>query len=69
MVVHSRTDYVDYPEPERMRHLLRLWLSTPDGRPLPRGYSERYHNLEAGQRPAGGIMIPGTRLQTPLEAE
>ena len=69
VVVHSRTDYVDYPEPERMRHLLRLWLSTPDGRPLPAGYSERYHNLETGQRPAGGIMIPGTRLQTPLEAE
>jgi hypothetical protein len=26
-VVHARSDYEDYPEPERKRHLLRLWLS------------------------------------------
>lgn len=26
-VVHSRTEYEDWPEPERKRHLLRLWLS------------------------------------------
>ena len=25
--LHARTDYVDYEEPERRRHLLRLWLS------------------------------------------
>ena len=25
--VHARTGYEDYPEPERRRHLLRLWLS------------------------------------------
>jgi len=26
-VVHARTEYDDYDEPERRRHLLRLWLS------------------------------------------
>lgn len=26
-VVHARTGYRDWPEPERKRHLLRLWLS------------------------------------------
>ena len=26
-VVHSRSEYDDHPEPERRRHLLRLWLS------------------------------------------
>lgn len=26
-VVHARTAYQDHPEPERRRHLLRLWLS------------------------------------------
>jgi hypothetical protein len=26
-VLHSRTDYEDWPEPSRRRHLLRLWLS------------------------------------------
>lgn len=28
-IVHARTEYQDYPEPERRRHLLRLWLSLP----------------------------------------
>jgi alpha-ketoglutarate-dependent taurine dioxygenase len=28
-VLHKRTAYEDFPEPERKRHLLRLWLSTP----------------------------------------
>jgi hypothetical protein len=26
-VIHARTAYEDFPEPERKRHLLRLWLS------------------------------------------
>jgi hypothetical protein len=26
-ILHARTAYEDYPEPERKRHLLRLWLS------------------------------------------
>ncbi len=26
-ILHARTAYQDYPEPERRRHLLRLWLS------------------------------------------
>lgn len=25
-ILHARTSYEDYPEPERKRHLLRLWL-------------------------------------------
>ncbi len=29
-VIHARTDYEDHPEPERKRHLLRLWLSIED---------------------------------------
>lgn len=30
--VHARTAYVDWPEPDRRRHLLRLWLDRrPDG--------------------------------------
>ena len=30
-VLHARTDYEDYAEPERKRHLLRLWISLPMG--------------------------------------
>lgn len=32
--LHSRTSYDDFPEPERRRHLLRLWLKRDVGRPL-----------------------------------
>jgi hypothetical protein len=30
VVLHARTAYEDHPEPEKKRHLLRLWLSLPD---------------------------------------
>lgn len=33
-VLHARTSFEDYPEPERMRHLLRLWISVPEPLPL-----------------------------------
>ncbi|MFG1709630.1 TauD/TfdA family dioxygenase [Nonomuraea sp. M3C6] len=32
VVLHSRTAYDDHPEPDRRRHLLRLWLTTGPGR-------------------------------------
>lgn len=28
VLLHSREEYVDHPEPDRRRHLLRLWLRT-----------------------------------------
>ncbi|MGV6874568.1 TauD/TfdA family dioxygenase [Pseudochelatococcus sp. B33] len=31
--LHSRTEFEDYPEPDRKRHLVRLWLRVPQGRP------------------------------------
>jgi hypothetical protein len=33
-VLHARTDYEDFPESERKRHLLRLWISLPARAPL-----------------------------------
>jgi hypothetical protein len=30
VVLHKRTAYTDWPEPERRRHLLRLWLAARD---------------------------------------
>jgi len=69
VVVHSRTEFEDYAEPERKRHLLRLWLATPDGRPLSPAYRNRYGHLGPEDRPAGGIVVPGTKFKAPLEAE
>jgi len=64
-LLHDRTSFVDWPDPERKRHLLRLWLAAPGARPLPPIYAERYGGIEIGDR--GGIICPGTRLHAPLE--
>lgn len=34
-VMHARTEYEDYPEPERKRELIRLWLTVPRDLGLP----------------------------------
>ncbi|MBI5088019.1 MAG: TauD/TfdA family dioxygenase [Actinobacteria bacterium] len=38
--LHSRTGVVDGPEPQRRRHLLRLWLHREGGRPLAPGFGK-----------------------------
>jgi hypothetical protein len=63
-ILHARSAYEDWAEPERKRHLLRLWLCPPDARPLPPVFSEVYGRTTVGDR--GGIICPGTRLHAPL---
>jgi hypothetical protein len=46
VVLHSRTDFEDYPEPERKRHLLRLWLRTPGYDSLPPFFQPRFEDME-----------------------
>lgn len=41
-VLHSRTDYEDWPERERRRYLLRLWLDTGRVTALPASYVDRF---------------------------
>ena len=67
-IVHARTEYDDHAEDARNRHLLRLWLSVPDGRPLPPCFAERYGTVELGTV-RGGIVCPGTQLTIPFNAE
>ncbi len=67
-IYHARTEFEDHPEQERKRHMLRLWLSAPNGRPLPPEFAERYGNIEAGTV-RGGIICEGTTFKAPLEAE
>jgi hypothetical protein len=66
-VLHDRTAFQDWPEPERKRHLLRLWLAPQQARPLPVVYAERYGSVVPGQR--GGIVVDGTRYTIPWQAE
>jgi hypothetical protein len=65
-MLHDRTEFEDWPEPARKRHLLRLWLAVPGARPLPAIYAERFGKIEIGDR--GGIIVPGAILNAPLEA-
>ncbi|MBL8384943.1 MAG: TauD/TfdA family dioxygenase [Burkholderiales bacterium] len=65
-ILHSRNDFENWPEPERQRHLLRLWIAPPGGRPLPDVYAARYGGTTPGDR--GGIIVPGTRLSVSLAA-
>jgi len=62
--LHDRTGFVDWPEPEDRRHLLRLWLSLPQDRVLPECFKERYGSIEIGNR--GGIITSETQLHAPI---
>src|SRR5215813_12270782 len=64
-ILHDRTAFEDFPEPERKRHLLRLWLAPPGARRLPEVYAERFGAITPGNR--GGITVEGSRPTVVLE--
>src|SRR3546814_14376551 len=51
---HARTDYEDHEEPNRKRHLLRLWLAVHWSRPPPAAVKEAWHDVAQGSV-RGGI--------------
>jgi hypothetical protein len=63
-VFHARTAYVDYAPPAPRRHLLRLWLATPESeggwkRPFP----------DSSHPKRGGIQVNDQEETCPLDAE
>ncbi|WP_394378351.1 TauD/TfdA family dioxygenase [Saccharopolyspora spinosa] len=56
--LHSRTRFEDFDEPEKKRHLLRLWITLYRGKPLPAGF---------GRNP-GYVDTTGARGGLPLSA-
>ena len=64
-IFHDRTAFVDWPKPERKRHLLRLWLAPSSARPLPEVFAERYGSVTPGQR--GGVIVAGTVMKVPID--
>jgi hypothetical protein len=64
-ILHDRTGFQDWEAPEKKRHLLRLWLCPPDGRPLPEVFTQRWGSVAIGNR--GGIRVAGAKLNAPLE--
>lgn len=66
--LHARGAFTDHLENDQKRHLLRLWISPTDDRPLPDAYKEILGgSVEIGNR--GGIVVDGTELKITLEAE
>jgi hypothetical protein len=66
-LLHDRTSFIDWPEPDRHRHMLRLWLSVPGDRPLRECFRQRYGSIEIGNR--GGIMVGPSRERRAQTAE
>lgn len=48
VTLHSRTPFEDFDEPDRKRHLFRLWLCVPDSQPLPPEWEEYYGDARGG---------------------
>ena len=68
VIFHSRRGYQDHTDPDRKRHLLRIWLKALDGRPLPDPFYERHGTRQTVDRP-GGIVGPDTVLNAPIYRE
>ena len=65
-LLHDRTAFEDWPEPERKRHLLRLWLAPQNARPLPPIFAEHFGSITPGDR--GGLGVKGGKRIAPLDA-
>lgn len=66
--LHARSEFDDWEDVDRRRHLLRLWLAPPTERPLPDVYEDIYGGpLTIGNR--GGIHVADTQEHIVLEAE
>ena len=58
-ILHARTAFEDWPEPERKRHLMRLWLNErAGGRPTVPGFRDEIQ----------GIEVKGTKHCAPVDA-
>lgn len=63
-VLHARTAYKDYAPPAPRRHLMRLWLSTPEEEG---GWKLPFHDSKEKKR--GGIQVNNTAPVAPEDAE
>jgi hypothetical protein len=61
VMLHTRRGFEDWPDPARRRHLLRLWLRDPNGRPISKEQREG--------RVGTGVNIKGVQRIAPLDAE
>jgi alpha-ketoglutarate-dependent taurine dioxygenase len=50
-MMHARTSFTNFPEPERKRHLVRLWLDAPGFRKVPAEYN--FHGVNGVPKQEG----------------
>lgn len=60
VVLHAREAYVDFDEPGRERHLLRMWIAVDDAhrRPLAPALAARYRVVQNGGIPFNAAHTP-----------
>ncbi|KAF2723449.1 Clavaminate synthase-like protein [Polychaeton citri CBS 116435] len=63
-VLHSRTAYKDHAPPTPRRHLMRLWLATPESEG---GWHLPFHDSDEKKR--GGVQVDDTPPKYPLTGE
>lgn len=63
-VLHARTAYEDFPPPYPRRHLLRLWVATPEGEG---GWKLPFWDSKRERR--GGVQVEGKDGVVVLDAE
>ncbi|ATZ51202.1 hypothetical protein BCIN_06g06240 [Botrytis cinerea B05.10] len=63
-VLHARTEYKDHAPPAPRRHLMRLWLATPESEG---GWKLPFH--DSNEKKRGGIQVNDQAPVAPLDAE
>ena len=63
-LLHDRTEFIDWPDPDKRRHLLRLWLALPTDQPLP----GRLHSAMALLKLEFVEVLRPKTVQVPLDA-
>lgn len=67
VMYHSRTEFEDYPEEDRKRHLIRMWLSVPNSRELDDSMHGIYRDRRPGVTRGGFPCHTGARVfETPV---
>ena len=67
VMYHSRTEFEDHGDADKKRHLIRLWLSVPNSRPLNASMSTIYRDRSPGAVRGGFPCHAGTRVfETPV---
>lgn len=64
VTLHRRTEFEDHEQPDRRRHLFRIWLSMPNSRPLAPAFAGNYGDTAAGAIRGGMAKSEGRNLES-----